>query len=75
MSPEYIAQQRRRINYGVYGLLLLSVIAFTLVIVVIESQHNEDELREALASEYHLAMSKKGLELLGAINVCKIMVS
>ena len=72
MSPEYIAQQRRRINRGVYGLLLLSVFAFTLVLVVIQSQHNEGELRETLASEYHQAMSKKGLELLAAIDASKL---
>ena len=68
MSTRTITQQRRRIDRGVYGLLLVLGIAFTLIIVVIQSGHDEINRREVLANDYHLLTSKKGLELLGAID-------
>jgi hypothetical protein len=72
MSAGSIVQHRRRISRGVYGLLSMAATTFVLILVIIQLENSEGGRREALVNNYHLVISKKGLELLSAIDASRL---
>jgi len=68
------AQQSKNISRGVYGLLITLVLMFMLVIVMLESQHNQSAQREMKANDYHLAISNKSLQLLRTIDRSRLWI-
>jgi signal transduction histidine kinase len=66
------ARQSKKINRGVYGLLITLVLMFMLVIIMLESQNDQSAQREMKANDYHLAISNKSLQLLRIIDRSKL---
>lgn len=65
--------QNKQINRGVYGLLAIVITIFVSILMLLQFQHNEEIKRKTLDNDYHLAISKYGLELLQTINKAKLL--
>jgi PAS domain S-box-containing protein len=67
-----IHQQNKNINRAVYGLLITVIVIFVLVIILLQSKHDESVLREKEANDYHLAISNHSLKILAAIDKTRL---
>ena len=72
MTLKSTNRQNKQISHGVYGLLAIVITIFVSILILLQLQHNEEIKREALDNDYHLAISKYGLEIMRTIDTAKL---
>ncbi len=72
MTLKTTIRRNKQINHGVYGLLAIVITIFASILILLQLQHNEEIKREALDNDYHLAISKYGLEIISIIDRAKL---